>query len=65
MSMEFSRQEYWMEWVAIPFTRYLPDPGLLHCRQILYHLNHRKAPQTVLSVLNSTCLLECITDISN
>ena len=30
------------EWVAMPFSRDLPDPGsnsgLLHCRQILYHL---------------------------
>ena len=33
-----------LEWVAIPFSRDLPDPGiclgLLHCRQILYCLSH-------------------------
>ena len=31
-----------LEWVAIPFSRGLPNlgikPGLLYCRQILYHL---------------------------
>ena len=25
--MEFSRHEYW-SWVAIPFFRHLPDPGI-------------------------------------
>ena len=35
-----------LEWVAIPFSRRssLPrvsNPGLLHCRQILYHLSHQ------------------------
>ena len=33
-----------LEWVAIPFSRDLPDPkielGSSHCRQILYHLRH-------------------------
>ena len=39
-----------LEWAAISFSRAsslekdqgsnLPDPGLLHCRQILYHLSH-------------------------
>ena len=27
LSMEFSRQEYW-EWVAIPFSKGLPDPRI-------------------------------------
>ena len=35
-----------LEWVAIPFSkgsgsRDCPNPGLLHCRQILYHLSHQ------------------------
>ena len=25
-----------LEWVATPFSRRLPDPGLLHFRQIIY-----------------------------
>ena len=29
-----------LEWVAIPFSRVL-KLGLLHCRQILNHLNHQ------------------------
>ena len=36
-----------LEWVAIPFSRGIfptkgSNPGLLHCRQILYHVNHQK-----------------------
>ena len=34
------------EWVAIPFSRDLPDPGSnpdLHCKRILYHLSHQEA----------------------
>ena len=34
-----------LEWVAIPFSRGSShqgwNPGLLHCRQILYHLSHQ------------------------
>ena len=37
-----------LEWVAIPFSRGSSQPGnrtpgLLHCRQILYHLSHQGA----------------------
>ena len=36
-----------LEWVVIPFSRDLPapgsDPGLLHCRQMLYRLSHQEA----------------------
>ena len=28
LSMGFSRQEYWSEWVAMPSSRDLPDPGI-------------------------------------
>ena len=27
-----------LDWVAIPFSTQGSNPGLLHCRQILYHL---------------------------
>ena len=37
-----------LDWVAIPSPRDLPDlglnPGLLHCRQILYHQSHQGSP---------------------
>ena len=37
-----------LEWVAMPSSRGLSDPGiepsLLHCRQILYHLSHWGSP---------------------
>ena len=35
-----------LEWIAIPFS--VPtqgsNPGLLHCRRILYHLRHQGSP---------------------
>ena len=39
-----------LEWVAIPFSRGSSptqglNPGLLHCRQILYCLSHQGSPQ--------------------
>ena len=40
LSTEFSRQESWSG-LPCPFPRDLPDPGLLHCKQILYHLSHQ------------------------
>ena len=33
-----------LEWVAIPFPTQGLNPGLLHCRQILYHLSHQRSP---------------------
>ena len=36
--MEFSRQEYWSGW-PFPSAGDLPNPGLSHCRWILYHLS--------------------------
>ena len=38
LSMGFSRQECWSE---LPFPSPGLNPGLLHCRQILYHLSHK------------------------
>ena len=35
-----------LEWVAFPFSRYLPNPGLPHCRWILYpQLSHKGSPR--------------------
>ena len=38
-----------VEWVAMPFSRGIfptqgSNLGLLHCRQILYHLSHQGSP---------------------
>ena len=43
-----------LEWVAIPFSRgSFPtqgsNPGLLHCRQILYQLSYKGSPQDSLA----------------
>ena len=38
-----------LEWVAFPFSRIFPtqgsNPGLPHCRQILYQLSHKGSPR--------------------
>ena len=39
-----------LEWVAMPFSRGIfptqgSNPGLLHCRQILYRLRHQGSPR--------------------
>ena len=47
LSMEFSRQEYWSG-LLFPSPGIFPtqgsNPGLLHCRQILYHLSYQGSP---------------------
>ena len=44
LSTKLSRQEYWSELLFLS-SGDLPDlgiePGLLHCKQILYHLSHQ------------------------
>ena len=30
-----------LEWVTVPFSRDLPNPGIQHCRQILYQLSYQ------------------------
>ena len=40
LSMGFPRQESWSG-LPFPSPGHLPHPGLLHCRQILYHLSHQ------------------------
>ena len=45
--MEFSRQHYWSGLLFPPpgdLTDQESDSGLLHCRQILYHLSHQGSP---------------------
>ena len=39
-SMEFSRLDYWSGY-PFPSSGDLPNPGLPHCRQILYQLSHK------------------------
>ena len=47
LSMQFSSQEYWSG-LPFPFPGDLPDPeiepGLLYCKQTLYHLSHQGSP---------------------
>ena len=55
LPVEFSRQEY-QSWQPFPSPD-LPDPeidpGLLHCRQILYHLSHQGTKLEAKSKLTS------------
>ena len=41
LSVGFSRQEYWSG-LPVPSPQDLPNPGLLHCRQIVFHLSYRE-----------------------
>ena len=43
-SMEFSRPEYWSLLQGI-FSSQGSNPGLLHCRQILYQVSHKRRPR--------------------
>ena len=46
LSMEFSRQEYWSNSLLQGiFPIQGLNPGLLQCRQILYHLSHQGSPE--------------------
>ena len=45
--MGFSRQEYWSG-LPFPPPGDIPDLGLLHCRQTLYHLSHQGSSQALL-----------------
>ena len=46
-SMEFSRQEYWSCHALLQgiFPTQGSNPGLPHCRRILYRLNHKGSPR--------------------
>ena len=48
-----------LEWVAIPFSRGIfqtqgLNPGLPHCRQILYQLSHKGSPDAITNILLKT-----------
>ena len=48
--MEFSRPEYWSGSYSLPqgiFPTQGLNPGLPHCRQILYQLSHKGSPIAV------------------
>ena len=48
LSMGFSRQEYWSGLPCTPpgfFPTQGLNPGLPHCRWMLYHLSHRRSPR--------------------
>ena len=54
LSMEFSKAKI-LEWVASPFSKGIfptqgSNPGLLHCRQIVYHLSHLQSPINILVI---------------
>ena len=44
--MRFFRQEYWSG-LPFPAPGDLPDPGIPHCRQILYCLSHQGSPFSI------------------
>ena len=44
LSKGFSRQKYWSG-LPFPSPGYLPNPGLLDCRWILYQLSHKGSPR--------------------
>ena len=49
-----------LEWVAFPFSHGIfltqgSNPGLSHCRQILYQLSHQGSPRVFLLVHYYTC----------
>ena len=50
LSLGFSRQEYWSG-LLFPSPGDLPDPGLLHCRQILYRLSYLGSPCTLWQIV--------------
>ena len=48
-----------LEWVAMPSCRGLfptqgSNPGLPHCRRILYHLSHQESPTQLLERINDS-----------
>ena len=50
--MGFSRQEYWSGLYALfqgIFLTQGSNPGLPHCRWILYHLSHQESPRALLA----------------
>ena len=57
LSMDFSRQEYWVGCHSLLQRIFLTEgsnPGLLHCRQILYPLSHDRSPLSQGSHISET-----------
>ena len=57
LSMEFSRQEYWSGYYSLLqaiFMTHGSKPGLLHCRQMLYHLSHQRSPYIYIYIYTHT-----------
>ena len=52
-----------LEWVAFPSPGDLANPGLLHCRQILYQLSHRGSPSLYWARSSHKCTV--MTPLSN
>ena len=54
-----------LEWVDIPFSREIfltqgLNPGLLHCRQILYCLSHQGSPRSFFSIIQIEFVLKLV-----
>ena len=54
VAISFSRQEYWSGLPESSRTQGL-NPGLLHCRQMLYPLSHSQSPEARPAVLWYLC----------
>ena len=51
---EFSRQEYWSEYCSLLwgiFPTEGSNPGLPHCRQIIYHLEQPQKPKKLSTIV--------------
>ena len=46
-----------LEWGALPSSRDFPSPGLPHCRQILYRLNHQPLEEVAAVMAITMCCL--------
>ena len=65
LSLGFSRQEYWNGCHFLLQGIFLTqgsNPGLLHCRQILYHLSHLRIEEDVFMIRHSGILCTAVPD---
>ena len=65
LSVEFSRQEYWMGCHSLLWGIFLTQGlnlDLLHCWQILYHLGHLESPREQYKTLLSSPPKELTTE---
>ena len=54
-----------LEWVTVPFSGNLPNPGLPHCRRILYQLSHQGSPRILECIVLSLLQWIFLTQASN